>query len=104
MGPLWCPEGPGSLRFFTLLDERRDRFTEIRKIVSDRFEDSMLEGITNNFDYIRNTSCRDPDSGLKEIPSTMRRMCVDNLSRKDKVQGGGTWSGYVSLAHLPRQQ
>lgn len=64
----------------------------------------MLEGITHEVDYIRNTSCRDSKSGLKDIPSTMRRMCAGDLSRKDKAQGGGTWSGYVSLAHLRRQQ
>lgn len=54
----------------TLLDERRDRFTENRDIVSDRFKDNMLEDITNDFDYIRNSSCRDLEFGLKEIQPT----------------------------------
>lgn len=85
----------------TLLDERRDRCTENRDIVSDRFEDIMLEDIPNDFDYIRNLSCRDPEFWLKEIQSM-------SIGRRPVAQrqapGGGTWSGYVSRVHLRRQQ
>ena len=49
----------------------------------------MLRGITSDYDYIRNTSYHDPSFGLKDMQSTMRRMYIDGLSRKDKRKVAG---------------
>ncbi|CAN0243826.1 unnamed protein product [Laminaria digitata] len=77
---------------FILLDQRRARLAENGEVISDeRFEDIMLRGITSSYDYIRNTSYRDPNFGRKDKQSTMRRMYIDDLSRKGtpKVAGRG---------------
>ena len=76
--------------YFILLDQRRARLAENEEVISDkRFEDIMLRGITSDFDYIRNTSYRDPNFGLKDTQSTMRRMYIDDLSCKDKPKIAG---------------
>ncbi|CAM9621858.1 unnamed protein product [Laminaria digitata] len=85
--------------YLILLDHRRARLAENGGLISDeRFEDRMLRGLTSDYDYIRNTSYRDPNFGLKDMQSTMRRMYIDDLSRKGtpKVAGRG---GAMSANH-----
>ena len=63
----------------------------------------MLRGITSNDDYIRNTSYRDPNLGLKDMQSTMHRMSIDDLSRKDKPKVAGPGVA-MSARHTSKSQ
>ena len=78
-----------------MLDQRRARLAENGEDISDaRFEDIMLRGITSNDDYIRNTSYRDPKFRWKDVQTTMRRMYIDVLPRKEKSRDVG-WPGQL---------
>ena len=71
--------------YFILLQQRRARLAENGEVISDdSFEDIMLRCITSDYDCILSTSYRDPNFGLKDTQSTMRRMYIDDLSRNDK--------------------
>ena len=68
--------------FFTKMEDLRERLKDMGEIVSDeRFEDIILQAISNDYDYVRQTSFRVRDFGLKEIKTTMRNMYIDSLSR-----------------------
>lgn len=80
---------PTIILFYWMNDDLASRKTEV--ISDERFEDITLRGITSDYDYIRNTSYRDPKFGLKGMQSTMRRTYIDDVSRKGtpKVAGRG---------------
>ena len=63
----------------------------------------MLRGITSDYDYIRNTSYRDPNFVLKDMQFTMRRIYRRPVSH-GQAKGRGTWGGYVSSPCLLRLQ
>ncbi|CAN0586783.1 unnamed protein product, partial [Ectocarpus sp. 12 AP-2014] len=68
--------------FFTKMEDLRERLKDMGEIVSDeRFEDIILQAISNDYDYVRQTSFRVRDFGLNEIKTTMRNMYIDGLSR-----------------------
>ncbi|CAN0028883.1 unnamed protein product, partial [Sphacelaria rigidula] len=71
--------------FFTKMEDLRERLKYLGEIVWDkRFEDIILQAISNDYDYVRQTSFRVRDFGLKETKTTMRNVYIDSLSRTSK--------------------
>ncbi|CAN0354986.1 unnamed protein product, partial [Ectocarpus sp. 4 AP-2014] len=68
--------------FFTTMENLRERLKDMGAIISDeRFEDIILQAISTDYDYVRQTSFRVRDFGLEEIKTTMKNMYIDRLSR-----------------------
>ncbi|CAN0602669.1 unnamed protein product, partial [Ectocarpus sp. 12 AP-2014] len=68
--------------FFTTVEDLRERLKDLGEIISgERFEDIILQAISNDYDYVRQTSFRVRDFGLEEIKTTMKNMYIDSLSR-----------------------
>ena len=67
--------------FFFKMEDLRVRLKEMGEVISgERFEDIILHAITTDYDYVRPTSFRERDFGLKEINLTMRNMFIDSFS------------------------
>ena len=78
--------------FFFKMEDLRVRLKDMGGVISDeRFEDIILHEITMDYDYVRQTSFRERDFGLKEIKSTMRNIFIDSLSRSStkRIAGRG---------------
>ncbi|CAB1102163.1 unnamed protein product [Ectocarpus sp. CCAP 1310/34] len=68
--------------FFITVEDVRQRPKDMVEIISDeRFEDVILQAISNDYDYVRPTSFRVRHFGLEEIKTTMKSMYIDSLSR-----------------------
>ena len=64
------------------MEDFRVRLKYMRKVISyERFEYIILHAIATAYDYVRQTSFRERDFGLKQIKSTIRNMFIDSLSR-----------------------
>ena len=55
------------------------------KILDERFEDVLLQGLTRGYDFVKMTSFHSPDVGIDEIQSVMRNLYIDRLSRPGHV-------------------
>ena len=78
--------------FFFKIEDLRVRLKDMGEVISaERFEDIILHTITTDYDYVRQTSFRERDFGLKEIKSTMRNMFINSLSRSftKRIAGRG---------------
>ena len=78
--------------FFSKMEDLRVRLKVMGEVISDeRFEDIILHAITMDYDYVRQTSFRERDFGLKEIKSTMRNIIIDSLPRSStkRIAGRG---------------
>ncbi|CAN0505479.1 unnamed protein product, partial [Laminaria digitata] len=77
---------------FELL-EVRGRLHEMGEKISDeRFEDILLQGLTNDYEFVKMTSFHSPNFGIDDIQSTMRNLYIDGLSRPgniNKIAGRG---------------
>ena len=73
-------------------------------ILDERFQDIILQGLTDDYDYIRDTHHRDRTFGLEEMKNTMKNMYVDNLSRRDnnrsRIGGRGVAMGTRNLSDI----
>ena len=78
--------------FFFKMEDLRVRLKDMGEVIShERFEGINLHAIARDYDYVRQTSFRERDFGLKEIKSTMRIMFIDSLSRSStkRIAGRG---------------
>ena len=68
--------------FFFKMDDLRQRLAEMGEVVSDeRYEDIILQGITNDYDCVREASYRERDFDIERIQFMMRNLHTDSLSR-----------------------
>ena len=64
-----------------IVEIARDRLQDMGEhISSDRLGDLVLNALTPDYIFVRNTSFRDREFGLEDIKSTMRNMHADLLS------------------------
>ena len=74
--------------------EIRGRLHEMGEKISDeRFEDFLLQGRTDDYEFVKMTSFHSPNFGINEIQSMMRNLYIDRLSRPghvNKLAGRGT--------------
>lgn len=70
---------------FKLL-EVRGRLHEMGEKISDeRSEDILLQGLTNDYEFVKMTSRRSPNFGIDEIQTIMRTLYIDRLARPGNV-------------------
>ncbi|CAN0535206.1 unnamed protein product, partial [Ectocarpus sp. 12 AP-2014] len=68
--------------FFATVEDLRERLKDVGGTISDdKFEDIILLAISNDYDFVRQTSFRVRDFGLEEIKTTLKNMYIDRLSR-----------------------
>ena len=68
--------------FLYIMETARDRLHDMGEhITPERFGDLLLNALTPDYNFVRNTSFRDRDFGLEDIKSTMRNMYAYLLSR-----------------------
>ena len=85
--------------FFFKIEDLRVRLKDMGEVISDeRFADIDLHAITRDYDYVRQTSFRERDFGLKEVMATTRNMFMDSLSRSStkRIAGRGVAMHAVS--------
>ena len=72
---------------FTIkLLEIRGRLHEMGEKISDeRFEDILLQGLTDDYEFIKMTSFHSPNFGVNEVQSMMRSLYIDRLRRPGHV-------------------
>ena len=81
--------GEDSEDFFFKMENLRVRLIDMGEVISDeRFEDIILHAITTDYDYVRQTSFRERDFGLKEIESTMKNVHRQFVSLFDQAHRG----------------
>ncbi|CAM9889260.1 unnamed protein product, partial [Laminaria digitata] len=77
---------------FKLLDVR-GRLHEMGERSSDeRFEDILLQGLTDDYEFVKMKSFDSPNFGIDDIQSMMRNLYIDRLSRPgniNKIAGRG---------------
>ena len=62
------------------------------KISDERFEDILLQGLTDDYEFVKMTSFHSQNFGIHEIQSMMRNLYIDRLSRPghlNKLAGRG---------------
>ena len=68
------------------LTEIRGQLHEMGEKVSDeRFEDILLQGLTDDYEFVKMTSFHSPNFGIDVIKSMMRNLYIDRLSRPGHV-------------------
>ena len=68
------------------LIEVRGQLHEMGEKISDeRFEDILLQGLTDDYEFTKMTSFHSPNFGINEIQSIMRNLYIDRLSRPGHV-------------------
>ena len=76
------------------LMEVRGRLHEIgEKISNEIFEDILLQGLTDDYEFVKMTSFHSPNFGINAIQSMMRNLYIDRLSRPghvNKLAGRGS--------------
>ena len=55
------------------------------KISDERFEDILLQGLTDDYEFVKMTSFHSPNFGNNEIQSMTRNLYIDRLSRPGHV-------------------
>ena len=55
------------------------------KSSDERFEDILLQGLTDDYEFVKMTSFHSPNFGINEITSMMRNLHIDRLSRLGHV-------------------
>ena len=79
-------EGRGPDDYTIKLMEVRGRLHEMgEKILDERFEDILLQGLTDDYEFVKMTSFHTPNFGINEIQSMMRNLHIDRLSRPGHV-------------------
>ena len=75
------------------MEDLRVRLKDMREVISDeRFKDIILHAITTDYDYVRQTSFRERDFGLKKIKSIIRNMFMTVcLALRPSASRGGEW-------------
>ena len=75
------------------LREVRGRLYEMGEKISDeRFEDILLQGLTDDYEFVKMTSFHSPNFGITDIQSMMRNLNIDRLSKPgnvNKIAGKG---------------
>ena len=75
------------------LMEIRGRLHEMGEKISDEtFEDILLQGLTDDYEFVKMTSFHSPNFGIDEIQSMMRNLYIDRLLRPgyvNKLAGKG---------------
>ena len=51
------------------------------------FEDTLVQGLTSNYDQVKFAIYRDSSYSLEQIRVTMRNLYLDDLSRKSSARG-----------------
>ena len=68
------------------LMEIRGRLQEMGEKTSDeRFEDISLQGLTDDYEFVKMTSFHSPTFGINEIQSMTRNLYIDRLSRPGHI-------------------
>ena len=76
------PDEPYTIK----LMEARGRLDEMGEKISDeRSEDILLQGLTDDYEFVKMTSFHGPNFGIDEIQSMMRHLYIDRLSRPGHV-------------------
>ena len=79
--------------YTTKLMEMRGRLHQMGEKVSDeRFEDILLQGLTDDYEFVKMTSFHSPNFGVDEIQPMMRNLYMDRLSipgHVNKLAGRG---------------
>ena len=79
-------EGQDPDNYTIVLVEIRGRMQEMgEKILDERFEDILLQGLTNDYEFVKMTSFHSPNFGINEIQSMKRNLYIDRLSRPGHV-------------------
>ena len=55
------------------------------KISDERFEDILLQGLTNDYEFVKMTSFHSPNFAINEIQSMMKHLYIDRLSKPGYV-------------------
>lgn len=74
-------QDPQNSCFETEILQKRLHVTQ-KKIPDERFQDMILQDLTDEYDNIRDTHYRDRAFGLEEMKTTMKNIYADNLSRR----------------------
>ena len=75
-------QGPDPDAFLYTMETARDRLHDMGEHISPkRFGDFILNALTPDYNFVRNTSIKDREFGLEDIKSTMRNIYADLLSR-----------------------
>ena len=68
------------------LMKTRGRLHEMGEKISDeRFEDILLQGLIDDYEFVKMTSFHSPKFGINDIQSMMRNLYIDRLSRPGHV-------------------
>ncbi|CAN0393143.1 unnamed protein product, partial [Laminaria digitata] len=62
------------------------------RISDERFEDILLQGLTDDYEFVKMTSFHSPNFRIDDIQSMMRNLYIDRLSRPgniNKIAGRG---------------
>ena len=60
----------------------RGRLHEIEEeILQERLEDIILQGLTDDYEFVKIARFHSPNFGINEIQSMMRNLYIDRLSR-----------------------
>ena len=55
------------------------------KISDERFEDILLQGLTDDYEFVKTTRFHSPNFGIDDIQSMTRNSHIDRLSRTDNA-------------------
>ena len=76
-----------------ILLEVRERFQKMGDMISDEsFGDIRLQGLTDDYDFVKMTSFHSPNFGIDDFQSMMRNLYIGRLSRPgnvNKIAGRG---------------
>ena len=70
---------------FKLLEVRGQLHEMGEKISDERFEDILVQGLTDVFEFVEMMSFHSPNFGIGDIQSMMRNLYIDRLSRPGNV-------------------
>ena len=79
-------EGQDPVDYIIKLKEIQGRLHEMGEKISDeRFEDILLQGLTDDYEFVKMTSFHSPNFGINEIQSMTRNLYIGRLSRPEHV-------------------
>ena len=87
-----------------ILLEVRERFQKMGYMISDEsFGDIRLQGLTDDYDFVKMTSFHSPNFGIDDFQSMMRNLYIGRLSRPGNVNKIAGRGAAMATTRRPRK-
>ena len=88
---------------FKLLGVRGRLHEMVEKISDERFEDILLQGLTDGYEFVKMTSFHSSNFDIDDIQSMMRNLYIDRLSRSGNVNKIAGRGAAMATTRKPRK-